>query len=46
MQALLGTTFLCVYMFTSIFGMGMEVKQTSTRSTLERKKYVCVEVGV
>ena len=33
---------LCVWMFASIFGMVVEVKQTSTRDRLERKKYMGV----
>jgi hypothetical protein len=33
---------LCVWMFTSIFGMVVEVKQMSTRDKLERKKYMGV----
>ena len=45
MQPLWVTTLLCVYIFTSLFGLGTEVKQTSTKGTLERKKYVCVEEG-
>ena len=31
---------LCVWMFTSIFRMVVEVKQMSTRDRLERKKYM------
>ena len=33
---------LCVWMFTSSFGMVVEVKQMSTRDRLERKKYMRV----
>ena len=33
---------LCIWMFSSIFGMVVEVKQMSTRDRLERKKYMGV----
>ena len=33
---------LCVWMFTSIFGMVVEVKQMSAKDRLERKKYMGV----
>ena len=33
---------LCVWMFHSIFGMVVEVKQMSTKDRLERKKYMGV----
>ena len=33
---------LCVWMFSSIFGMVVEVKQMSTEDRLERKKYMAV----
>ena len=33
---------LCVWMFTSIFGMVVEVKQISAKDRLERKKYMGV----
>ena len=35
-------TLLCVWMFHSIFGMVVEVKQMSTKDRLERKKYMGV----
>ena len=31
---------LCVWMFSSIFGMVVEVKQMSAKDRLERKKYM------
>ena len=31
---------LCVWMFSNIFGMVVEVKQMSTKDRLERKKYM------
>ena len=33
---------LCIWMFTNIFGMAVEVKQMSTNDRLERKKYMGV----
>ena len=33
---------LCVWMFHSIFGMVVDIKQTSTQDRLERKKYMGV----
>jgi hypothetical protein len=33
---------LCVWMFTSIFGTVVEVKQMSTKDRMERKKYMGV----
>lgn len=35
-------TLFCVYIFTNIFGTVVEVKQTSTKERLERKKYMGV----
>jgi hypothetical protein len=35
-------TFFCVWIFTSILGILVEVKQMSTKDKLERKKYMGV----
>lgn len=42
MQFLYMMTLFCVYIFTNIFGTVVEVKQTSTKERLERKKYMGV----